>query len=189
MRSRRVLDAQWTEILTVERGYISHNISSKLLTRAKGLCTGAPDPSSSGQDYVAALCHSSFQDYVAGARNPSSFGQDYVAYALPFILSGLRRWRSVFLFPTTGYLTGQSKSTFCCCRTSFFAWSSPLREQALDGRVPYEKSTQLSLSAFALVCDPDRIRTCDPQLRRLLLYPAELPDQSIFCVSQMTFRE
>ena len=26
--------------------------------------------------------------------------------------------------------------------------------------------------------DPDRIRTCDPQLRRLLLYPAELPDQS-----------
>ena len=29
-----------------------------------------------------------------------------------------------------------------------------------------------------LWCDPDRIRTCDPQLRRLLLYPAELPDQS-----------
>jgi hypothetical protein len=25
-------------------------------------------------------------------------------------------------------------------------------------------------------CDPDRIRTCDPQLRRLLLYPTELPD-------------
>lgn len=23
-------------------------------------------------------------------------------------------------------------------------------------------------------CDPDTIRTCDPQLRRLLLYPAEL---------------
>ena len=28
--------------------------------------------------------------------------------------------------------------------------------------------------------DPDRIRTCDPQLRRLLLYPAELPDQTLF---------
>ncbi len=27
------------------------------------------------------------------------------------------------------------------------------------------------------VCDPGRIRTCDPQLRRLLLYPAELRDQ------------
>ena len=25
--------------------------------------------------------------------------------------------------------------------------------------------------------DPDRIRTCGPQLRRLLLYPTELPDQ------------
>ncbi len=28
----------------------------------------------------------------------------------------------------------------------------------------------------ASFCDPDRIRTCDPQLRRLLLYPTELPD-------------
>ena len=27
--------------------------------------------------------------------------------------------------------------------------------------------------------DPERIRTSDPQLRRLLLYPAELRDQSI----------
>jgi hypothetical protein len=26
-------------------------------------------------------------------------------------------------------------------------------------------------------CDPDWIRTNDPQLRRLMLYPAELPDQ------------
>ena len=30
-----------------------------------------------------------------------------------------------------------------------------------------------------LCCDPDRIRTCHPQLRRLLLYPAQLPDQSL----------
>ena len=29
-----------------------------------------------------------------------------------------------------------------------------------------------------LFCDPVGIRTQDPQLRRLLLYPAELPDQS-----------
>jgi hypothetical protein len=39
-----------------------------------------------------------------------------------------------------------------------------------------------------LTCDPDRIRTCDPQLRRLLLYPAELLDPLIvvliaFCKS------
>ena len=29
--------------------------------------------------------------------------------------------------------------------------------------------------------DPVGIRTQDPQLRRLLLYPAELPDLTIFC--------
>ena len=28
-------------------------------------------------------------------------------------------------------------------------------------------------------CDPDEIRTHDPRLRRALLYPAELPDQSL----------
>lgn len=28
-----------------------------------------------------------------------------------------------------------------------------------------------------LSCDPEAIRTPDPQLRRLLLYPAELPDR------------
>lgn len=27
------------------------------------------------------------------------------------------------------------------------------------------------------LCDPDWIRTNDPQLRRLMLYPAELPDR------------
>ncbi len=51
-------------------------------------------------------------------------------------------------------------------------------EQALNGPQAHKKSTQLPLSAFACFRDPDRIRTCDPQLRRLLLYPAELPDQS-----------
>ncbi len=29
----------------------------------------------------------------------------------------------------------------------------------------------------AMFCDPDWIRTNDPQLRRLMLYPTELPDQ------------
>ena len=33
------------------------------------------------------------------------------------------------------------------------------------------------LQAFTdFFCDPGRTRTCDPQLRRLLLYPAELRD-------------
>ena len=29
-------------------------------------------------------------------------------------------------------------------------------------------------------CDPDWIRTNDPQLRRLMLYPAELPDRYFY---------
>ncbi len=33
--------------------------------------------------------------------------------------------------------------------------------------------------SFPLFSDPDWIRTNDPQLRRLMLYPAELPDLSI----------
>lgn len=28
--------------------------------------------------------------------------------------------------------------------------------------------------------DPDRIRTCDPQIRNLLLYPAELRNRRLF---------
>ena len=69
---------------------------------------------------------------------------------ISFFRTGLRRWRSVFLCPTTGYLTRASKSAFCGRRKLFFVRSSPLRERALDGRVPYEKSTQRKLSAFAL---------------------------------------
>ncbi len=38
-------------------------------------------------------------------------------------------------------------------------------------------------SLFRLSCDPVGIRTQDPQLRRLLLYPAELPDQ--FCYAKL----
>ena len=51
----------------------------------------------SGQDYVASLHPSSLRDGITSLR---------------FILSfrtGLRRWRSVFLCPTTGYLTPKQK--------------------------------------------------------------------------------
>ena len=36
-----------------------------------------------------------------------------------------------------------------------------------------KKASHLSMKRFR---DPDWIRTNDPQLRRLMLYPAELPD-------------
>ncbi len=44
-----------------------------------------------------------------------------------------------------------------------------------------EKPQALVLQRFAVLkCDPGGIRTHDPQLRRLLLYPAELPDPLFF---------
>ena len=43
----------------------------------------------------------------------------------------------------------------------------------------YVKKTQPFQAEFFDLCDPVGIRTQDPQLRRLLLYPAELPDQLI----------
>ena len=33
---------------------------------------------------------------------------------------------------------------------------------------------------MSMNCTPDRIRTCDPQLRRLLLYPAELRGHTVY---------
>ncbi len=39
-----------------------------------------------------------------------------------------------------------------------------------------EKSSYKIATAFSLFCDPDWIRTNDPHLRRMTLYPAELPN-------------
>ena len=39
-----------------------------------------------------------------------------------------------------------------------------------------KKQHLIHKSELSLLCDPVGIRTRDPQLRRLLLYPAELPD-------------
>ena len=35
---------------------------------------------------------------------------------------------------------------------------------------------------FSRLCTPNTIRTCDPQLRRLLLYPTELPGQTLLII-------
>ena len=48
--------------------------------------------------------------------------------------------RSVFLFPTTGYLTKERKSTSGWSRTPFFVHQRPLRERALDGPLAHKKS-------------------------------------------------
>ena len=60
----------------------------------------------------------------------------------------------------------------------FVKWN-PLREQAHDGVPFYENCAPDRVRRFCFTCDSVGIRTQDPQLRRLLLYPAELPNQSI----------
>ena len=91
----------------------------------------------SGQDYVASL-HPFLLDRITSLRFILSSGQDYVADA-------------PFSFALPRVILRQSKSMSCIRRTSFFAHQRPLREQALDGPLVHEKSTQRSLSAFALV--------------------------------------
>ncbi len=55
-------------------------------------------------------------------------------------------------------------------RTSFFRGSNPAISQ--------NQKKHSRKSVFFLIGDLERIRTSDPQLRRLLLYPAELRDHS-----------
>ena len=44
--------------------------------------------------------------------------------------------------------------------------------------IPKNENGQTENDRFVHFCDPDWIRTNDPQLRRLMLYPAELPDHA-----------
>ena len=49
----------------------------------------------------------------------------------------------------------------------------------------YRTKSKLSFFFQKSLCDPVGIRTQDPQLRRLLLYPAELPDHPhLECMAQ-----
>ena len=47
----------------------------------------------------------------------------------------------------------------------------------MDLKLPDSKFLTDWLYSTRYISDPDRIRTYDPQLRRLLLYPTELRDQ------------
>ena len=76
---------------------------------------------------------------------PEKLGRVFPVIPVVRIIAGLRSWRFVFLFPTTGYLTPKTSAS-CCRSTSFFVRPSPLRERALDGRVPYEKSATSSVA-------------------------------------------
>ena len=100
----------------------------------------------------------------------SSFGQDYVAGA-------------PFSFALPRVILREQAKALSAVAESFFCAPASLMRACSQRSTGTQKSTQRKLSAFACFRDPDRIRTCDPQLRRLLLYPAELPDQSFICSS------
>ena len=60
----------------------------------------------------------------------------------------------------------------------FFVIQLRLRKLAFDATPYHKKSHNLRLRDLLHFCDSVGIRTQDPQLRRLLLYPAELPNQT-----------
>ena len=60
-----------------------------------------------------------------------------------------------------------------------FVW---LADPMLTGvKIPDKSSPKKRTKPLILLGDPGRIRTCDPQLRRLVLYPAEL--RGLDCLS------
>ena len=61
----------------------------------------------------------------------------------------------------------------------FFVLRRRLRKLAFDAPPYHKKIAQPSVARFASFRDSVGIRTQDPQLRRLLLYPAELPNQTL----------
>ena len=79
--------------------------------------------------------------------------------------------------PTSRPLRGailQEACAACCCA----AFSAPVGAWASSCPYGYRKALQIFIRRAS--CDPVGIRTQDPQLRRLLLYPTELPDPYIW---------
>ena len=61
----------------------------------------------------------------------------------------------------------------------FFVLRRRLRKRAFDAPLYHKKSHNQRLRDLLQFRDSVGIRTQDPQLRRLLLYPAELPNRSV----------
>ena len=75
-----------------------------------------------------------------------------LALCFPVIFrTGLRRWRSVFLFPTTGYLTRVSKSAFCNRRKLFFRTVLSLTRASSRRSSPIRKKHSTSVECFCLL--------------------------------------
>ena len=78
---------------------------------------------------------------------------------------------------SAGHLTRFSKAfvlqTYVFLLCSIFAQTSLAQIYTIKKRLTFVRR-------FTKPCDSVGIRTQDPQLRRLLLYPAELPNQPLF---------
>ena len=74
------------------------------------------------------------------------------------------------------------------CTGLAFSAKTPLREWDSRGALT-KKARCLSTASFLLTRDSVGIRTQDPQLRRLLLYPAELPNHPYVSTRRLPFCE
>ena len=90
---------------------------------------------------------------------------------------GLRRFAPFSLPPRA--ITTKTKAAFSCAEALFFHEHSPAQERALGEAVHTKKALNI-VERFRFGRDSVGIRTQDPQLRRLLLYPTELPNRSLF---------
>ena len=76
----------------------------------------------------------------------------------------------------------QSKSAVLLRRIAVFRTAPPLTKASFRRSDTARKKRPTFVERFCFGRDSVGIRTQDPQLRRLLLYPTELPNRSLFCV-------
>ena len=74
----------------------------------------------------------------------------------------------------------KAKAAFSCAEALFFRTAPPLTKASFRRCGTARKKRPTFVERFCFGRDSVGIRTQDPQLRRLLLYPTELPNRSYF---------
>ena len=93
------------------------------------------------------------------------------------VIRGLRRCAPFSLSPRAIIETEANRHS--AAQMPFFVLRRRLRKRAFDAPPYHKKIAQPLVVRFASFRDSVGIRTQDPQLRRLLLYPTELPNRSV----------
>ena len=103
-------------------------------------------------------------------------------------------WRLMFIwdyvaplrFPfLRGPLSTKAKTAFSCAEALFFRTEPPLTKASFRRCGTARKKRPTFVERFCFGRDSVGIRTQDPQLRRLLLYPTELPNRSLFACGKV----